>query len=144
MLTTNTLFLTMSRTHLSYATLKRVFEEFAKFVACRLQGGASNIQGIEFNLDHLAENHFDVTLVGQTVRFVFSLKREDASTLVGAVTCWRVDTLNGQDAGLGSFTFDYQGKTNLPYAPENKPLYIDEGSDALHVVLHFLNESLSM
>jgi hypothetical protein len=136
------LYLRMTKISERYAKLKVIFDNFCKLATAKLTNKDCTGKCIAF-FPRLEKNCFDVSFVGEAMRFSFFVAENELPSLQGVVKCNSI----GKDEKLidmviGEFIFNHNADTAFQ-SPDGDPLSIDYEWDAGYVVLYFLNEGLN-
>ena len=136
------LYLRMSKISERYAKLKIIFDNFCQLATDELTKVNCTVKGVAF-FPKLERNYFDVSFVGETVRFSFSIAENELPSLQGVVKCNPI----GKDEKpmamtIGEFSFNHHADTAFKTS-DGDPLGINYEWGAGYVVLHFLSDALS-
>jgi hypothetical protein len=120
------------------------FQEFARFIKDCTQTPSVSNQNIAVSLQNLDKGFFTTTFASRTVSFVFTSFLNENGNLMGIVQCFICKEFpETRQIKFGEFNFDETGRTNLTLPNEDAQIDIANNFGTLHIVLHFIRESLS-
>jgi hypothetical protein len=129
----------VSRDHIQ---LKALFEEFANNFIRQFPTQFSYIKHVE-TLINFDDDYFEVAFAGRTLRFKFKSLLVKDDGLKGSIICCRMPSFPQEEPEqLGTVTFDTSGQTNMVEPERQRVLYVKSTISAIHIVLHFMHESM--
>lgn len=125
-----------------YNRVREHFQEFANHAAA-LAGEPAETGGLADNISvtQVVDNYFDVTLMGRTFRFRFSMRAADGS---GHISVTEYDRLLKKEIGpkLDDIAFSGEGRTMLRDPADKDPIFINVAIAARYIVLHLIYNAL--
>lgn len=127
----------------TYRVLKARFDEFARYVEEEAGDPSSMVRGIGVELQ-LDQRFFVVKWCDRSITLELTASCSDIGITTGKVVCYQHRAYPKPELiEVGHFTFTSRGTTDQSVSPDNDQLCLDNRSDAITLVWHYLLKSFT-